>query len=177
MKKDIKELESMYSNYCEVTVIGKSVQGRNIYDVAIGNPDADQSLLVVSTLHAREYICSAVMMKEIEYYLENYNGSIGNMTPTNTLKNMQIHYIVMANPDGVTISQTKHATWKSNGRGVDLNRNFPTKQFVAGGKPGSRLPRDWLLPVVSPSSRCGCREQIRILLHAPSLRLITPVAQ
>ena len=138
MKKDIKELESMYSNYCEATVIGKSVQGRNIYDVAIGNPDADQSLLVVSTLHAREYICSAVMMKEIEYYLENYNGTIGNMTPANTLKNMQIHYIVMANPDGVTISQTKHATWKSNSRGVDLNRNFPTKKFVVGGKPGAQ---------------------------------------
>ena len=60
------------------------------------------------------------------------------MTPTNTLKNMQIHYIVMANPDGVTISQTKHATWKSNGRGVDLNRNFPTKKFVVGGKPGAQ---------------------------------------
>ena len=35
------------------------------------SPDAEESLLIVSTLHAREYICSAVMMKEIQYYLEN----------------------------------------------------------------------------------------------------------
>ncbi len=85
MKKDMQELEQKYSNYCEMTKIGTSVQGRAIYDFAIGNPDAEESLLVVSTLHAREYICSAVLMKELEYYLENYNGTIGGVKPANTL--------------------------------------------------------------------------------------------
>lgn len=138
MKKDMQELEQKYSNYCEMTKIGTSVQGRAIYDFAIGNPDAEESLLVVSTLHAREYICSAVLMKELEYYLENYNGTIGGVKPANTLNKIQIHYIVMANPDGVTVSQTRHSTWKSNGRGVDLNRNFPAKHFVSGGKKGAQ---------------------------------------
>lgn len=138
MKKDMQELEQKYSNYCEMTKIGTSVQGRAIYDFAIGNPDAEESLLVVSTLHAREYICSAVLMKELEYYLENYNGTIGGVKPANTLNKIQIHYIVMANPDGVTISQTKHSRWKSNGRGVDLNRNFPAKHFIPGGKKGEQ---------------------------------------
>lgn len=117
--------------------IGKTVKGRSIYDFTIGNPKAKKSLLVVSTLHGREYICSAVMMKEIQYYLRNYHKSIGGMVPADVLKNMQIHYIVMANPDGVTISQTKSSRWKSNGRGVDLNRNFPAKKFKVGGKKGS----------------------------------------
>ena len=138
MKKDMQELEQKYSNYCEMTKIGTSLQGRAIYDFAIGNPDAEESLLVVSTLHAREYICSAVLMKELEYYLENYNGTIGGVKPANTLNKIQIHYIVMANPDGVTVSQTRHSTWKSNGRGVDLNRNFPAKHFVSGGKKGAQ---------------------------------------
>lgn len=138
MKKDMQELEQKYSNYCEMTKIGTSVQGRAIYDFAIGNPDAEESLLVVSTLHAREYICSAVLMKELEYYLENYNGTIGGVKPANTLNKIQIHYIVMANPDGVTVSQIRHSTWKSNGRGVDLNRNFPAKHFVSGGKKGAQ---------------------------------------
>ena len=138
MKKDMQELEQKYSNYCEMTKIGTSVQGRAIYDFAIGNPDAEESLLVVSTLHAREYICSAVLMKELEYYLENYNGTIGGVKPANTLNKIQIHYTVMANPDGVTVSQTRHSTWKSNGRGVDLNRNFPAKHFVSGGKKGAQ---------------------------------------
>lgn len=137
MKTDLQELESKYSNYCEVTKIGFSVAGRDIYDFAIGSPDAENSLLVVSTLHAREYICSAVMMKELEYYLENYNQKIGGVTPAKLLDNMQIHYVVMANPDGVTLSQTKYARWKANGRGVDLNRNFPAKNFRVGGKAGA----------------------------------------
>ena len=138
MKKDMQELAQQYSDYCEMTKIGTSVQGRGIYDFAIGNPDAEESLLIVSTLHAREYICSAVMMKEIQYYLENYNGTIGGVKISNVLQKMQIHYIVMANPDGVTVSQTRHSTWKSNGRGVDLNRNFPAKHFVSGGKKGAQ---------------------------------------
>lgn len=134
----MQELAQQYSDYCEMTKIGTSVQGRGIYDFAIGNPDAEESLLIVSTLHAREYICSAVMMKEIQYYLENYNRTVGGVKMSNVLKKMQIHYIVMANPDGVTISQTKHSRWKSNGRGVDLNRNFPAKHFISGGKKGNR---------------------------------------
>lgn len=138
MKNDMKELKAMYSNYCEMTKIGTSVKGRGIYDFAIGNPDAKKSLLVVSTLHAREYICSAEMMRELEYYLENYNRSLNGATPAKVLKNMQIHYIVMANPDGVTISQTKNTKWKANGRGVDLNHNFPAKKFVVGGKRGAQ---------------------------------------
>lgn len=137
MKTDIQELESKYSNYCEVTKIGSSVAGRDIYDFAIGAPDAENSLLVVSTLHAREYICVAVIMKELEYYLENYNQKIGGVTPAKLLENMQIHYVVMANPDGVMLSQTKYARWKANGRGVDLNRNFPAKHFRVGGKAGA----------------------------------------
>ena len=137
MKTDLRELESKYSNYCELTKIGSSVEGRDIYDFAIGAPDAENSLLVISTLHAREYICVAVMMKELEYYLENYNQKIGGVTPAKLLENMQIHYVVMANPDGVTLSQTKYARWKANGRGVDLNRNFPAKNFRVGGKAGA----------------------------------------
>lgn len=136
MKADMEELAGTYSDYCELLSIGKSVEGREIYDFAIGNPDADRSLLVVSTLHAREYVCSAMLMREIEYYLQNYNRSISGIRPSELLEDMQIHYIVMANPDGVTISQTSYPRWKANSRGVDLNRNFPAKKFYAGGKRG-----------------------------------------
>ena len=138
MKADMEELTKAYSNYCELIPIGTSVEGRTIYDFAIGNPDAGKSLLVVSTLHAREYICSAMLMREIEYYLRNYNKTISGIKPADLLKNMQIHYIVMANPDGVTISQTTNPRWKANSRGVDLNRNFPAKGgFYPGGKKGA----------------------------------------
>lgn len=137
MQTDMQQLSKQYSDYCRLTAIGKSVQGRTIYDFAIGSPNAAESLLVVSTLHAREYICCTVLMRELEYYLSHYNKSVGGSKPADVLKNMQIHYIVMSNPDGVTISQTKNARWKSNARGVDLNRNFPAKPFNIGGQRGS----------------------------------------
>jgi hypothetical protein len=137
MKTDMKELAAKYSDYCTMTSIGTSVQGRAIYDLAIGNPEAKQSVLVVSTLHAREYICVAVLMRQIEYYLANYSKSLSGTKPSEVLKNLQVHYIVMANPDGVTISQTSKSRWKANANGVDLNRNFPAVKFVAGGTKGA----------------------------------------
>lgn len=137
MKQQMKMLKSKYSDYCEMTEIGSSVKGHSLYDFTIGSPDADSSVLVVGTLHAREYICAAVLMQEIEYYLSNYNCRIGGMKPADVLENTQIHYVVMANPDGVEISQKSYARWKSNARGVDLNRNFPIKKFVSGGTKGA----------------------------------------
>lgn len=137
MKQQMKMLKNKYSDYCEMTEIGSSVKGHSLYDFTIGSPDADSSVLVVGTLHARECICAAVLMQEIEYYLSNYNCMIGGMKPADVLENTQIHYVVMANPDGVEISQKSYARWKSNARGVDLNRNFPTKKFVSGGTKGA----------------------------------------
>lgn len=136
MSRDMKKLADMYSDYCTVSSIGKSVQGREIYDIAIGNPKAKKSMLVVCTLHAREYICSVVAMRQVEDYLRHYEGKISGVKPKKVLNQMQIHYIIMANPDGVMRSQTKYARWKSNARGVDLNRNFPAHPFKAGGKRG-----------------------------------------
>lgn len=137
MKQQMKMLKNKYSDYCEMTEIGSSVKGHSLYDFTIGSPDADSSVLVVGTMHAREYICATVLMQEIEYYLSNYNCMIGGMKPADVLENTQIHYVVMANPDGVEISQKSYARWKSNARGVDLNRNFPTKKFVSGGTKGA----------------------------------------
>ena len=134
MKKDIKQLAKRYPDYCSYTVIGVTKQKRNIYDVAIGNPNAEKSILVVSTVHAREYVCSATMMRIAEYYLKNYNKSIHGMKPSEVFDNVQLHMIVMANPDGVHIAQYKNPNWKSNSKGVDINRNFPIRFKIQGKK-------------------------------------------
>ncbi|SFQ12988.1 Zinc carboxypeptidase [Lachnospiraceae bacterium XBB1006] len=136
MESDGKALSELYPDRCEITSIGSTVKGRKLYDIAIGNPNATNSLLVVCTLHAREYACSVLAMRQLEYYLQNYNRTLGGIKPSTTLSNLQIHYLVMANPDGVTISQGKHPRWKANARGVDLNRNYPYL-FHVSGHPGS----------------------------------------
>ena len=125
MSSDIKALCKKYSEYVSYETIGKSEQGRYLYDVILGNPEAENTILVVSTLHGREYIATAVCMKQLEFYLQNYNKTVDGKKLSDVFDDCNVHYIMMANPDGVTISQTKNAKWKGNANGVNLNRNFP----------------------------------------------------
>lgn len=125
MCTDIKDLCKKYSEYVSYETIGKSEQGRDIYDVILGNPKAKNTILVVSTLHGREYIATAVCMKQLEYYLQNYNKTVDGKKLSEVFDNCNVHYVMMANPDGVTISQTSDARWKGNANGVNLNNNFP----------------------------------------------------
>jgi len=164
---DVKQLQMKYSQYCTTSVIGKTADNRKLYKVEIGNQDAKKHLFVVANLHAREYMTSLLCMKQMEYYLENYNKSIAGGKPVDLLKKMSIVYIPMANPDGTTIAQegiegirskklreklysmmgkTKPKNWKANVNGVDLNRNFKVgfekiKSKKAGpmGFPGSNI--------------------------------------
>ncbi len=155
MSRDIQQLNNKYHGIVSYEIIGKSTDGRNIYDVVIGNSQAKKTLLVVSTLHAREYMASLLCMNQIEYYLSHYYQSIQGKRVSEVLDNISIHYIVMANPDGVAISQFgfdairdkalrkrlrrmggSSKRWKANARGVDLNRNFPFR-FKVYGRAGS----------------------------------------
>ena len=105
MSRDIHQLKAAYGDRVHYQVIGKSVDGRNLYDVIIGNPNAKKTLLVVSNLHAREYMTVQLCMAQIEYYLKNYYRSISGTVPVNVFEKIAVHYVPMANPDGVTISQ------------------------------------------------------------------------
>ena len=158
MSRDIHQLKAAYGDRVHYQVIGKSVDGRNLYDVIIGNPNAKKTLLVVSNLHAREYMTAQLCMAQIEYYLKNYYRSISGTVPVNVFEKIAVHYVPMANPDGVTISQygiraihkaslrktlrkmpgaNRHRLWKANARGVDLNRNYPVSYRARYQKRGS----------------------------------------
>ena len=47
LQKDLQQLKKKYKNHCQVNVIGKSEDKRNLYEVVIGNPDAKKHLLVM----------------------------------------------------------------------------------------------------------------------------------
>ena len=152
---DIRILSRQYSEYCHYRSIGKTVDDRNLWEVTVGNPDAKKSLLVMGALHAREYMTSQLCMKQIEYYLQNYNKEIRGIKVSKLLNTVNIKFTPMVNPDGVTISQyglkrirnrklrtslAKYrptSRWKSNARGVDLNNNYPITYIANHGKRGS----------------------------------------
>ena len=80
---DQKELAKKYSEIARLEMIGKSVKGRKIYDLIIGNPDAKNCILVTGGIHAREYVTSALCMRTAEYYLENYYQKIDGKRVSN----------------------------------------------------------------------------------------------
>ncbi len=156
MKKDLAALKKKYgARGLRVNVIGTSPDKRKIYEVVLGNPKAKKHFLVIANLHAREYMTIQLTMRQIEYYMGHYNKKIGGTRVSKTLDRVAIHIIPSANPDGTVISQRgfggiksaklrkalrrmwgSSRTWKSNARGVDLNRNW-NSWFRRGGSRGS----------------------------------------
>ena len=155
LRTDLKQLESRYGNHCKVNTIGQTVDNRKLYEVVIGNPNAKKHLLVIGNLHAREHMTIQVCMKQIEYYLSNYNKKINGKKVSATLDKVAIHYVPSCNPDGTAISQQgfgairnkslrkalrrmggSSSTWKANAKGVDLNRNWNIA-FRKAGRRGS----------------------------------------
>lgn len=153
MVQDIAQLQKRYKDHCTVNILGTTADKRNLYEVIVGNPDADKHLIVLSNLHAREYMTVQLCMKQIEYYLNYYNRTIGGVKVSNVLDEVAIHFMPSCNPDGTAIAQfgfdairnTKLRKnlykmggltykWKSNARGVDLNQNWDINFEVHGTK-------------------------------------------
>ena len=148
MVEDITLLAEKYPGIITVSSMGASSYGRNIPVVIIGNTNASKKVLIQSTIHAREYMCTLVTMEIIEYICDNYySKEVNGVKYSDLFANVCFHVIPMVNPDGVEIAQrgydgatndgtkgwlkaqvasgAKMGRIKSNANGVDLNRNFP----------------------------------------------------
>lgn len=143
MEKDIRGLEMRYP-FLTVDTIGKSAEGRNLYMIKLGN--GSREVFFNASHHANEWITSPVLMKWIEQFSKAFSmDGIIKGYPTRTIWEQASIYIVpMVNPDGVELvidgvatdnpryneliqwnnGSTDFTDWKSNARGVDLNRNY-----------------------------------------------------
>jgi predicted deacylase len=107
--------------------IGYSVRGRPINAIRFGS--GSKHVLIVAGIHGTEYGYD-VARKFVAYLLANPSA-----IPAGT----QVDIIALANPDGRALRR------RGNARGVDLNRNFPARNWrrinrrgrTAGRSPGS----------------------------------------
>ena len=107
----LEKVDDFYKNYKgEKCIIGKSVNGRNIYSITVRKTDYPK-VIVQYAIHGREYITAYLCLKQITDFLAN--GRRGT-----------VHFVPIANPDGVFISLYKDPLYKANANGVDLNVNF-----------------------------------------------------
>ena len=130
------------SSIANVEIIGKSVDGRNIYCIEIGK--GTNVLYIDANVHAAEVANTLILIKFLSELTNEYES--GNEEIINKLNNVKIAVIPCMNPDGYEVynygieSLNNKDLWiyqnknninfeniKSNANGVDLHRNFPTQ--------------------------------------------------
>lgn len=155
MIADLHELNAWYPSFTKVEVIGKSVDGRNLYSIKLGTGKEEISLN--ASHHAREHMTTNVLMEMLDQYANAYekNTKINGYDVKKLLTRTSIYFVPMVNPDGVMLVQEgansaknpsqviklnkgskNFKAWKANIRGIDLNRQYPANwSKISGNKP------------------------------------------
>lgn len=89
----------------EITRLGKSIQGRNISMISVG--EGQTQILLWSQMHGDESTATASIFDIINYL----------KTDKSFLKNVKVHFIPMLNPDGAELFTRRNAI------GIDINRD------------------------------------------------------
>ena len=121
LKKDIDVIKKNFP-FIDVDVIGKSVNGRNIYSLRLGK--GEKKILYNAAHHGLEWITAKLLMKFVFDYAKSYIKGV-RLKGYNIRKlheRVSIHS-AMVNPDGIEISK-EMKMWQSNARGADLNHNY-----------------------------------------------------
>ncbi|XP_035444478.1 carboxypeptidase B [Spodoptera frugiperda] len=122
----LNDLEKEFPSTCTVSVIGRTVEGRDIKMLKISNSDANNTgIWLDGATHAREWISTAVVTYIADYLAKNFDTLSVNYTSKDW------YFVPVLNPDGYQHTHTVDRMWRKNRApsgnavtGVDLNRNF-----------------------------------------------------
>lgn len=129
MTEDLKALATVYPEHFSYRSIGRSVAGRELYVAVLGNPDAERQVVVSAAIHAREYMTALLTVKQLEFYLANYDGGSYGGIPYSVLFSHICFYIVpMTNPDGVMLSQKGLSSLPTEELRDAVRKMFETEQ-------------------------------------------------
>lgn len=168
LRKSLQQLKRKYASIWNVSTIGKSVLGKELYAVRIGT--GPRRVHYNGSFHANEWITTILLMQFVEDMLEAYcnNRKVHGTDVKQLFKEVTLDIVPMVNPDGVELVQEKltpshphyktllilndgstdFSDWKANVRGVDLNDQFPAHWYMekerrSTVRPG---PRDYSGP-------------------------------
>ncbi|MGM1429197.1 M14 family zinc carboxypeptidase [Sphingobacterium lactis] len=122
--KDIDSLVQVHrkSDIFGVTEIGKSVEGRSIYELEYG--EGDKKVMLWSQMHGDEPTATMALF-DLFNFLEG-KGDGFDTVRTMLRENLNIHFIPMLNPDGA------ERFLRRNAQSIDLNRDARAGQTVEG---------------------------------------------
>lgn len=106
MLEDMYALCGKYPDILTYENVGTSFDGRTLYGITFGNANAEHSVMAVASINGAEYLTTMLVMKLIEYYSYYYSCGQYEGVPFDELfDNTAVMVLIMANPDGVAISQ------------------------------------------------------------------------
>lgn len=110
IKKIINEIKN--NNFFNVTVVGNSIENREIYSISFGS--GITKVLMWSQMHGDEPTATAALFDLINFFASNdkYND-----IKENIFEKLSVHIIPMLNPDGAEKFQ------RENAFNIDLNRD------------------------------------------------------
>ena len=141
--QELRDYAMLYPELLRLDTIGRSHEGRPLAMLTMGS--GPHPVYVLGAIHAREWLTTTHVMKTIEHLVGAHESGdrMGDFDVREMLDSCTIYFTPMINPDGVDIAQRGAAgrpaeflsipvakskvgypSWKANGRGVDLNRNF-----------------------------------------------------
>jgi murein peptide amidase A len=135
------------------SVVGTSVEGRPIYAHEQGT--GEEAVLVIGSIHGDEAVTGQVVVKLVELISRERKDPLQG----------KVICVPVLNPDGVAQQR------RTNAHGVDINRNFPTRnwspmatedRYPPGPAPSSEPETRLLLELLSKY-----RPRLIISVHAP----------
>jgi hypothetical protein len=139
IRDELYALAKRHPAIAKLEVIGHTLQGREIIALKL-TKNANQltdgarpATLYMGTIHAREWIATAVTRRLLHHFADNYGK---DAEITNLVNTRELWFMPVANPDGYQYTFTTERLWRknlrdnngdgtiANGDGVDLNRNY-----------------------------------------------------
>ncbi|MBN1339200.1 MAG: carboxypeptidase regulatory-like domain-containing protein [Bacteroidales bacterium] len=124
----MQQFEDQHPGICKVFSIGESLEGRSLLFAKIsdnvGTSEKEPLFLYTSSIHGNELTGYVLMLRLIDYLLDNYGS---DPLVSGLVEHLEIWINPLANPDGTYASgnHTVAGATRFNAGNVDLNRNYP----------------------------------------------------
>nr|KAG5686430.1 hypothetical protein BaRGS_017698 [Batillaria attramentaria] len=148
----LTQISETYTQLTQLYSIGKSVNGVDLWVIAIGESPRDHVTLrpnikYVGNMHGNEVVGREELLHLVEYLVMNY-GRLDNVT--HLLNTSTVHIMPTMNPDGFAKALTgpdcDNLHGRANANNYDLNRNFPDffRVNTSPIQPETQAIMDWV---------------------------------
>ncbi|KAI6220319.1 Carboxypeptidase D [Aphelenchoides besseyi] len=154
MTKWLRKYANEYPKLTQLSSVGRSVQGRQLWVMIVGSNPKEHELLrpefkYVGNMHGNEVVGREALLYLIAILCENYGK---NEYLTRLMNNTRIHIMPSMNPDGYEFDLPGDRIGyqgRSNANGIDLNRNFPARYPMHNDLSGGMRPEPETIAVMN----------------------------